>query len=187
MKSFLSYIQEAERKKPTAGEKKKFKDKFSKIVNSDEYKRERDSRNILRWNLTGHNPDTLIGPSRDIEAMKQKVFGKRRKGTSDLFWIHNKHGLITHPAIGNMTHMNVEDNDSQEIEKGVRVNNKISQKVSEGGPSAILGHGRIEHHEGGGGIISYSHRGVGSRAAMVRTIARAYPKYQIHDGRGNLI
>ena len=188
MKSFKTYISEAvatRRKKPTRAEKTEFADKFDQVVYSKPFGDLQHKRYLHKWHITGHNPGTEHGTSKAIEAVKEKVFGKRRKGTSDLLWMHHKHGLITHPAIGDVTHSDVQDD--YRPRKGIKVNKKIQAKVMEGGSGGILGRGRIEHHEGGGGIISYSHGGVGSRAAAVRTIARAYPKYKIHDGQGNLL
>jgi hypothetical protein len=188
MKSFKTYISEAvatRRKKPTRAEKTEFADKFDQVVYSKPFGDLQHKRYLHKWHITGHNPGTEHGTSKAIEAVKEKVFGKRRKGTSDLLWMHHKHGLITHPAIGDVTHSDVQDD--YRPRKGIKVNKKIQAKVMEGGSGGILGRGRIEHHEGGGGIISYSHGGVGSRAAAVRTIARAYPKYKIHDGHGNLL
>ena len=187
MKSFKRYISEAvaTRKKPTRAEKNEFADKFDKVVYSKAFGDLQHKRYLHKWHITGHNPGTQHGTNKAIEAVKEKVFGKRRKGTSDLLWMHHKHGLVTHPAIGDVTHMDVQDN--YRPRKGIKVNKKIQAKVMEGGSGGILGRGRIEHHEGGGGIISYSHGGIGSRAAAVRTIARAYPKYKIHDGQGNLL
>ena len=187
MKSFKRYISEAvaTRKKPTRAEKNEFADKFDQVLYSKPFTDLQDKRYLHKWHITGHNANAKHGTSKAIEATKERVFGKRRKGTSDLMWMHHKHGLVTHPAIGDVTHSDVQDN--YRPRKGIKVNKKIQAKVMEGGSGGILGRGRIEHHEGGGGIISYSHGGVGSRAAAVRTIARAYPKYKIHDGHGNLL
>ena len=188
MKTYREFIAEAvatRRKKPTPKERSGFRDKFSTITASDAYNNA--SGNIQSWHLTGHNPDTKHGSTSKIEAMKQKVFGKRRKGTSDLFWMHHKHGLITHPAIGDVTHTDIDNRFGFDTRKGMKVNKKIQKKVKEGGTGGIIGHGRIEHHEGGGGIISYNHAGGMPSAAAVRTIARKYPKYKIHDGYGNLL
>lgn len=187
MKSFKTYISEAvaTRKKPTRAEKNEFADKFDQVLYSKPFTDLQDKRYLHKWHITGHNANAKHGTSKAIEATKERVFGKRRKGTSDLLWMHHKHGLVTHPAIGDVTHSDVQDN--YRPRKGIKVNKKIQAKVMEGGSGGILGRGRIEHHEGGGGIISYSHGGVGSRAAAVRTIARAYPKYKIHDGHGNLL
>lgn len=185
MKSFKAYISEAvatKRKKPTRKEKNDFAEKFDRVRDSNAYFDSQSRRYTTPWHLTGHNT-TQHGTTKAIEAVKEKVFGKRRKGTSDLLWMHHKHGLITHPAVGDITHQDVQE----KPRKGIRVSKKIQAKVTEGGTGAILGHGRIEHHEGGGGIISYFHRGVGSRAAVVRSIARQYPKYKIHDGFGHLL
>jgi hypothetical protein len=190
MKSFKTYLSEAvaTRKKPTPKERSEFRDKFATIKSSDAYTNANKMIGTHSWHLTGHNADTEHGTTSEIEAMKQKVFGKRRKGTSDLFWLHHNHGLITHPAIGDVTHGDVQDHMGHGQRKRIKVNKKIQAKVKEGGIGAIIGQGRIEHHEGGGGIISYAHASVMSpRSAAVRTIARAYPKYKIHDGQGNLL
>ena len=188
MKTYQQFIAEAvatRRKKPTPKERQEFRDKFNKVVYSKEFGDLQYKKPTTKWHITGHNPGTKYGTSKAVEAVKERVFGKRRKGTSDLLWMHHKHGLITHPAIGDVTHMDVQDN--YRPRKGIKVNKKIQAKVMEGGSGGILGRGRIEHHEGGGGIISYTHGGIGSRAAAVRTIARKYPKYKIHDGYGNLL
>ena len=188
MKTYDQFIAEAAvatRKKPTRKEKTEFADKFDQVVYSKAFGDLQHKRYLHKWHITGHNANAKHGTSKAIEATKERVFGKRRKGTSDLLWMHHKHGLVTHPAIGDVTHMDVQDN--YRPRKGIKVNKKIQAKVMEGGSGGILGRGRIEHHEGGGGIISYSHGGIGSRAAAVRTIARAYPKYKIHDGHGNLL
>jgi len=174
----------AEREKPTGEETAEFARKFNKVANST---------NFSQWKLTGHNPGGKYGTSKAVEAMKEKVFGKRRKGTSDLLFLHHDHGIITHPAVGDITHSDVLAYDGPGLgidrrpRKGIKINRKIQAKVMEGGFGGIQGQGRIEHHEGGGGIISYSHRGIGSVGAAIRTIARAYPKYKIHDGQGNLL
>jgi len=183
MKTYEQFITEA-----TAVAKAKFKQQFDTVRHSDafqdtEYKR----GGINKWHLTGHNPGGKYGTTKEIEAVKEKVFGKRRKGTSELLFLHHDHGIITYPAVGDITHNDVIDHLGFGKRKGIRVNKKIQAKVKEGGFGSLQGQGRIEHHEGGGGIISYSHRGVGSRAAAIRTIARAYPKYKIHDGQGNLL
>lgn len=189
MKTYRDFIVEA-----TAVAKSKFKKQFDAVRNSDVFQdTQRKRGGINQWHLTGHNSGAKYGTTEDIEAVKEKVFGKRRKGTSDLLFIHHKHGIVTHPAIGDVTHADVLSHDAPGIgirsttRSGIKVNKKIQAKVKEGGIGGIIGQGRIEHHEGGGGIISYSHRGVGSRAAAIRTIARAYPKYKIHDGQGNLL
>lgn len=188
MKTYEQFIAEAtavaKRKNPTAKQKAEFARKFHKVA---------DSTNFSSWKLTGHNPNVKHGTSKAVEAMKEKVFGKRRKGTSDLLFLHHKHGIITHPAVGDVTHSDVTAHDAPGLgirstqRKGIKVNKKIQAKVKEGGIGAIVGQGRVEHHEGGGGVISYSHEGITPKSAAVRTIARAYPKYKIHDGHGNLL
>jgi hypothetical protein len=60
--------------------------------------------------------------------------------------------------------------------------------VQSGGPDAILGQGRIEHHEGGGGIISFmTELGDPAPRHIIRSISRAYPRHTITDGFGNVI
>jgi len=183
MKTYEQFIAEA-----TAVAKAKFKKQFSAIRHSDaftdaEYKK----GNIQNWHLTGHNAGTSNGSTKAIEAVKEKVFGKRRKGTSDLLWMHHHHGLITHPARGDVTHSDVQNVFGDRPRKGIKIDKKIQKKVKEGGISGVVGRGRIEHHEGGGGIISYHHGGGMPKEAVLRTISRAYPKYKIHDGHGNLL
>jgi len=192
MKTYREFIVEAtavaKRKKPTRKEKAEFADKFDQVKHSDAFSNLQDKRYARPWHLTGHNPNAKHGTSKAVEAMKEKVFGKRRKGTSDLLFMHKHHGIVTHPAIGDTTHQDVIDHLGKGKRKGIRVNKKIQAKVKEGGMGALSGYGRIEHHEGGGGIISYSHASMATpKSAAVRTIARAYPKYKIHDGHGNLL
>jgi len=197
MKTYEQFIAEAvvaTKKKPSARrslpspeERGEFRDKFKTITTSDAYYNARNKKGTHSWHLTGHNPDAKYGSSHDIESMKEKVFGKRRKGTSHLFWIHSKHGIVTHPAVGDVTHRDVQDHLGHGQRKGIKVDKKVQKKVKEGGIGAVTGQGRIEHHEGGGGMISYTHRGSSPKTAAVRTIARAYPKYKIHDGLGNLL
>ena len=185
MKNYEQFITEA-----TAVAKAKFKKQFDTVRHSDAFQDTEYRRGgINRWHLTGHNPNGKYGTTKEIEAVKEKVFGKRRKGTSDLLFLHHKHGIVTHPAVGDVTHSDVLDHGDHGStpRKGVKVDKKISAKVNEGGIGALIGRGRIEHHEGGGGIISYSHEGITPRSAAIRTIARAYPKYKIHDGQGNLL
>jgi hypothetical protein len=72
------------------------------------------------------------------------------------------------------------------LRKGSKVDKKIAAKVRDGGREAILGTGRIEHHEGGGGIISFSSDDY-PIPSVIRTISRAYPKHTITDGFGKVI
>ena len=188
MKTYREFITEA-----TAVAKKRFKKKFDAVRHSDAFQNRKYRKGdvvlpgINAWHLTGHNPGSKHGTTKDIEAVKERVFGKRRKGTSDLLFMHKHHGVVVHPAIGDVTHRDVIDHLGQGRRKGVRVSRKIQAKVKEGGIGAIMGQGRIEHHEGGGGIISYHHIGGTPRSAAIRSISRHYPKYQIHDGQGNLL
>ena len=193
MKTYEQFITEAKavakrkkpkRKEPTRKEKTEFADKFDKVMHSNAFSSLQDKQYARPWHLTGHNAGGKYGTSKAVEAMKEKVFGKRRKGTSELLFMHSQHGIITHPAIGDTTHHDVHHGKKR---RGVKVDKKISAKVNAGGIGGIRGYGRIEHHEGGGGIISYSHQGYSPRSSAIRTIARAYPKYKIHDGHGNLL
>jgi hypothetical protein len=163
----------------TAEKAKKFEKNWSKLVRSPAWYDAHDG--VGEWRLTGHNAGTPYGSTRAIENTKEKIFGKRQ-GHSHLFWIHSHHGLITHPAHGDTTHHDVQDNPR----KGIQIDGDIQKKVKDTSGS-IVGQGRIEHHEGGGGIISYSHKDGSPRSAAVRTIARAYPKHIIHDGRGGVL
>jgi hypothetical protein len=188
MKTYEQFITEAKavakRKKPTRKEKTEFADKFDKVMHSSAFSNLQDKQYARPWHLTGHNAGGKYGTTKAVEAMKEKVFGKRRKGTSELLFMHSQHGIVTHPAIGDTTHHDVHHGRTR---RGVKVDKKISAKVNAGGIGGIQGYGRIEHHEGGGGIISYSHQGYSPRSSAIRTIARAYPKYKIHDGHGNLL
>ena len=189
MKSFKTYISEAvaTRKKPTRAERIDFRNKMMDVRYSDAFDKGERKKGMHMWHLTGHNPKGKYGSTKEIEATKERVFGKRRKGTSDLLWMHHKHGLVTHPAIGDVTHSDIDHRFGDGVRKGIKVDKKTQAKVKEGGIGAITGHGRIEHHEGGGGLISYHHAGGMPKEAAIRTISRAYPKYKIHDGYGNLL
>jgi len=190
MKSFKTYISEAvatRRKKPTRAERIDFRNKMMDVRYSDAFDKGERKKGMHMWHLTGHNPKGKYGSTREIEATKERVFGKRRKGTSDLLWMHQKHGLVTHPAFGDVTHSDIDHRFGDGVRKGIKVDKKTQAKVKEGGIGALTGHGRIEHHEGGGGLISYHHAGGMPKEAALRTIARAYPKYKIHDGYGNLL
>jgi hypothetical protein len=175
MKTYRDFITEAATAK--AKSKKNFKKKWNKLLDSPAWQKAPD--NVAQWHLTGHNADARHGSTKEVEKTKEKIFGKR-KGNSHLFWIHSHHGLITHPAHGDIVHNDVE----LSPRKGIKVDKNIRKKVKDTS-GLIVGLGRIEHHEGGGGMISYGHIGGSTRSAAVRTIARAYPKHKIHDGHGN--
>jgi hypothetical protein len=177
MKTYRDFITEAATAK--AKSKKNFKKKWNKLLDSPAWQKAPD--NVAQWHLTGHNADARHGSTKEVEKTKEKIFGKR-KGNSHLFWIHSHHGLITHPAHGDIVHNDVE----LSPRKGIKVDKNIRKKVKDTS-GLIVGLGRIEHHEGGGGMISYGHIGGSTRSAAVRTIARAYPKHKIHDGHGNLL
>lgn len=219
MKDFKTFLSESNAEE--------FRKKFDTIVNSPEFKRLSASQSIGRdnptenpWQLTGHNSDVGVkGTSPEIEAMKEKVFGKRQ-GNSHLWWYHQDHGLITHPAIGDLTHRDVESASEWDLKRN-NADVSVVKKIAPEKPgiidsirtyfgsapevpawitakNKILAKGRIENHEGGGGLISYtpgeevettglnqSRRSVDS--GIVRTLSRKFSKHQIHDGRGNLI
>lgn len=175
MKTYREFITEAATAK--AKSKKNFKKKWNKLLDSPAWQKAPD--NVAQWHLTGHNADARHGSTKEVEKTKEKIFGKR-KGNSHLFWIHSHHGLITHPAHGDIVHNDFE----LSPRKGIKVDKNIRKKVKDTS-GLIVGLGRIEHHEGGGGMISYGHIGGSTRSAAVRTIARAYPKHKIHDGHGN--
>lgn len=195
MKTFRAFTEATatagERRNPTRKQRIDFHNKMMDLKHSDAFDKAERRKGIGMWNLTGHNPIGRYGTTKEIEAEKERIFGKRRKGTSDLLWIHFKHGLITHPAIGDVVHSDIDHRfgpwGGDAKNRRMKIDKEIQAKVREGGIGALVGHGRVEHHEGGGGIISYHHAGGMSQGAAVRMIARAYPKYMIHDGFGNLI
>lgn len=177
MKTYSQFILESDMKR-----------KWGELLASPAWKKAPE--NMSQWQLTGHNPGTKRGTTHEIEATKERIFGKR-KGNTELMWLHSKHGIVTHPAVGDITHTDVDGpasmGSAHRKRKGIKVDKKIQKDVNEGGVGSHWGLGRIEHHEGGGGIIAYHHRGGIPKSAAVRMIARHYPKHQIHDGQGNLL
>jgi hypothetical protein len=186
-KSRLQILQEARalvKVKPNV--KPSFK-KLSKSVVEKGLEEIGNKTGLRSWLRIGHGEGHMRDRKEheEIEAMKQRVFGRRTTGTSDLLFYHRDHGIITHPATGNITHYEIMDNPPH-LRKGSTVDKKIAAKVRDGGREAILGTGRIEHHEGGGGIISFASDDY-PNPRIIRTISRAYPKHTITDGFGNVI
>ncbi|NCV79726.1 MAG: hypothetical protein EBW25_02890, partial [Actinobacteria bacterium] len=108
-------------------EKSKFKKKWNKLLDSPAW--QKAPAKVNQWQLTGHNPGTKHGTTHEIEKAKERVFGKRR-GNTDLMWLHFHHGVVTHPAKGDIVHTDVENNRKR---KGVEVDKEIASKVQEGG------------------------------------------------------
>ena len=195
MKTYEQFIAEA----TAVATKKKIHDGHGNLLESDMKKKwgellaspawKKAPENMSQWQLTGHNPGTKRGTTHEIEATKERIFGKR-KGNTELMWLHSTHGIVTHPALGDTSHSDIDGpawNPKHKKRKGINVDKNIQKQVNDGGVGSHWGLGRIEHHEGGGGIISYHHRGGIPKSSAVRMISRAYPKYRIHDGQGNLL
>lgn len=126
------------------------------------------------WNLTGHVGKDF-DPTGEIERMKSVVFGKRM-GNSELGWYLANGGLVLVPATGNATHSMVQDDPWD-----YGIPDEVTDKLEYFNILAWL---RIEHHEGGGGVIAVSFR-VGENKSVIRSLRRKYPKHVIHDGQGN--
>jgi hypothetical protein len=126
------------------------------------------------WNLTGHVGKDF-DPTGEIERMKTVVFGKRT-GNSELGWYLADGGLVTVTATANATHSMVQDNPWD-----YGIPDEITDKLEYFNIIAWL---RIEHHEGGRGVIAVSFMG-GEDKSVIRSLRRKYPKYVIHDGHGN--
>jgi hypothetical protein len=137
------------------------------------------------WILTGHDSDESLS-SETIRKAKDKVFGKRQ-GDSHLLFFHRHHGIVTHPAVGQVTHQDIHANPRhlrQHINQGVRARVSGMEKAD------VMAQGRIEHHKRGGGMISVAGRSPEGDDApvhpsVIRSLRRAYPKHFIHDGHGN--
>jgi hypothetical protein len=139
------------------------------------------------WILTGHDSMGSLS-SETIRKAKDKVFGKRQ-GDSHILFFHRHHGIVTHPAVGELTHQDIHTNPRHlrhHIDQGVRM------KVTGMEKPDIIAQGRIEHHKNGGGMISIvgrNHEDNGAEVpvhpSVIRTLRRAYPKHFIHDGHGN--
>ena len=191
MKDFLQFInedidlleavkaKEAKSKKPKVKAKiKDFRAKFIKIQNALG-KRYSAKPNFMMgsgtamggdvsnnpWLLTGHEGSNFSHSS--IEAMKRKVFGSGSERSELFFWIQG-HGMLSFPAAGGAIH-----------------DEHLDDVVKKWGKDRLRGYGRIEHHNGGRGIISFHTKVASDLAPAVRSLRRQYPKYVIHDGFGN--
>jgi hypothetical protein len=166
-------------KVPTKTRTKEFADRWSSLISSvsglaaDD--RRADIAVMAPWLLTGHVGDNYT--SREIERMKERVFGKI--GSSEILFYTGEHGIVTFPAKANLTHSDIEGDTS--LARGLD-----QEKVKLLGRSTVWARGRVQHGEVG--IISLYPRPEYRQymAAMIRSLERAYPGYQIHDGRGNL-
>ena len=185
MKSFKEHIFEAAGvvAKPKAKSKSKtFAQKWASMKNL--ITKDKDQFNVLhdtnsQWTWTGHGGHHDDFHSDAVENAKKRVFGER-KGNSHLYWIHGDHGIMTHPAGADVTHMDVEAaRGAARNVKGTPLHKRLNQK------DAIVARGRIEHHKNGGGIISYDSRSSRPNPHGIRALRRAYPKHVIHDGYGN--
>jgi hypothetical protein len=115
------------------------------------------------WHLTGHEGEFHTNDK--IERMKRKVFGSGTLGRSELFFWVEGHGMLSFPAVANAMHYQYLY-DARKLGK-------------------IVAQGRIEHHDGGRGIISLSPPEAGfSLTPVIRSLRRKFPKYVIHDGYG---
>jgi hypothetical protein len=181
MKDFLSFTEAVARAGRKPKEKAKIKDfraKFIKIQNALG-KRYSAKPNFMMgsgtamggdvsnnpWLLTGHEGSNFSHSS--IEAMKRKVFGSGSERSELFFWIRG-YGAERYPAAGGKIHADYQ--------------NEVFKKW---GADAIRGWGRIEHHDGGRGIISFYTKTNMDLPPALRSLRREYPKYVIHDGHGN--
>lgn len=180
MKSFKEYILEAAGVVAESKAKPKtetFAQKWARVKNIIAQDKDKDAGS--EWTWTGHGGHYGDFHSDAVETAKKRVFGER-KGNSHLYWIHADHGIITHPAGEDITHMDVEAaRGAARKVKGTRLHKRLNQK------DAIVARGRIEHHKNGGGIISYDSRSSRPNPHGIRALRRAYPKHVIHDGYGN--
>ena len=83
-----------------------------------------------------------------------------------------------------MTHSDIEEDPS--LNSPMMRNNidlSVHEKVKN--KSGIFARGRIENHEGGGGIISLAGRIKEPPSWVIRTVRRQYLSHIIHDGYGN--
>lgn len=117
------------------------------------------------WVLTGHQGSAYT--TTEIETMKRKVFGSGSERSELFFWIQG-HGMLSFPAAGGAIH-----------------DEHLDDVVKKWGKDRIRGYGRIEHHDGGRGIISFHTKVASDLPPAVRSLRRQYPKYVIHDGFGN--
>lgn len=183
MKDFLNYIGEAavRVKRPAKTAKKttpaEFRDRWQTLMRGvGELDNLRAKVAVMApWRLTGH-----VGADHtndEIERVKERVFGKI--GSSEILFYTAEHGIITFPAESNLTHSDIEADTS--LARGLD-----RAKVRALHSSTVLGRGRVQH--GAVGMVSFYPRTEyrGGLRGMIRTISRAYPGYQIHDGSGNL-
>ena len=198
MKTFLSHIAEAIAK-PKTGSKTRsktgsaaplsrgeFRDRWSALMHGVG-RIAKDSKNpdwlhrraaevavIAPWRLTGH---TGYHTNDEIERMKERVFGKI--GSSEILFFTGEQGIITFPASRELTHSDIEGQTSlaADLDKS---------KVDLLNRSTVWGRGRVQHGEVG--MVSFYPRPEyrGKLGGMLRSLSRAYPGYQIHDGSGNL-
>jgi hypothetical protein len=184
MKPFLAFLSEAVAVKPKTAKPRKarkpskapvipqtdtepFKAKFDRLVSGTGIDNP--------WLLVGHGKG--FDPSGEIERMKIAVFGKRT-GSSQLGWYLLNGDTVLVDAKGNATHRTVEKNP-----RDYGVPDEFIGKIATFNTAARL---RIEHHEGGGGMIgvAFTHR-PSDHKAVIRSLRRKYPKYVIHDELGN--
>lgn len=182
MKPFLAFLSEAVAVKPKTAKPRRarkpskapvipqtdtepFKAKFDRLVSGTGIQNP--------WHLTGHGKG--FDPSGEIERMKIAVFGKRT-GSTQLGWYLRNGGLVIVDATGNASHSAVEANPWD-----YGIPDEVTDKLEYFNIVAWL---RIEHHEGGGGVIGVAFR-AGDDKAVIRSLRRKYPKHVIHDGHGN--
>jgi len=191
MKDFLSHIGEAvarpkTRSRPVSKSKKKtattidraeFQDRWHTLMRGvGELDNLRAKVAVMApWRLTGH-----VGADHtndEIERVKERVFGKI--GSSEIIFFTAEHGIISFPAEKNLTHSDIEANTSL-------ASRLDPAKMRMLNSSTVLGRGRVQH--GAVGMVAFYPRSDyrGRLGGMIRTISRAYPGYQIHDGSGNL-
>jgi len=189
MKTYRDFITEAtavvKAKKPPLSYADKFKKLRGILSKSNDLTAQVVSGKNSGWSLTGHDTDSTLS-NETIRKAKDRVFGKRQ-GDSQILFFHKTHGIVTHPAIGDLTHQDIHTN-----AKHLRhhIDQNVRAKVTGTEKADLIGQGRIEHHKNGGGMISIvgrNHKGDEApvHPSVLRTLRRAYPKHFIHDGLGN--
>jgi hypothetical protein len=189
MKTYRDFITEAtavvKAKKPPLSYTDKFKKLRGILAKSNDTWAQVVSGKNRGWSLTGHDTDSTLS-NETIRKAKDRVFGKRQ-GDSHILFFHRHHGIVTHPAIGDLTHQDIHTN-----AKHLRhhIDQNVRAKVTGMEKADLIGQGRIEHHKNGGGMISIvgrNHKGDEApvHPSVLRTLRRAYPKHFIHDGHGN--
>ena len=121
------------------------------------------------WILTGHEGDFS---NSEIEAMKRKVFGSGTERSELFYWVSGI-GMVRYPAAA------VKD-ESGDVRSPTHAD--YIDAVNKRGK--ILGYGRIEHHNGGRGIISFNTNNRSDLPPALRSLRREFPKYVIHNGHG---